>query len=935
VPLLRRLLPFVLVACSTAPLPADELPPGHPGPRWTPAGPEGGTVTALLVDPEDARRVLAATAGSGVFLSTDRGLSWSALPESPSGIFDVSPESPEGFLHVLLEIHRGVEGDLWVTGEGGKIHRLPPTGGSYQGIWDDLSIPDVEGLNQTLALDPLSPGVAFAGSFFGMNQWDGSAWSSLPDFPSDPGEPGDPLEILDLTFDAAGSTLWAGTVDGVYRSADGGDTWQSASGGLGVDRRVRALAAAPGVPGRLYATTTTGVYETADGGDHWTLVGFAPGFVRALVADPTDPERLWATLFGSLHVSDDGGATWSLVDELPDGVESVAVDPGGSGRVYAGSAGGVHRSIDGGAIWNRVNPGLYAHQIIDLDARPEAPGRVLAATRAGLLYRSTDFGAPWHLVGGDVYSVASSPADPSRVYASSGNTLRRSLDGGLTWQAAAAFEPLFMVRVWADPEEPDVVFAAGRETILFAEYATYLLRSADGGATWETVWEGREVEVHDLEFGPGGPGAPPVALFTTTESFLLGVDLLRSVDGGVTWEPLDTGFFDEFNVLADLAADPRRPGRFLGCCASFGPVETLDAGGSWHLFGFGLPGADRLFFDPTTPGTVYAASEFAGSFRSVDGGTTWFPIGAARSDRLGGRLDLGVTGEPAVLFAGTDRGVWALRPDASPCAPDDVTLCLEGGRFEVRVHWQDFQGGEGPGHAVPLTGNTGAFWFFRESNLELAVKLLDGRGVNGFWWVFHGSLSNVPFTLAVRDTETGAERFYPNLPRTFASRGDTRGFGEPVPVPAGGSLRLPGPLTAADPSGGLAALLPAEPATGVTTDAGTSGGACVPSDTALCLAGGRFRVEVEWQDFEGGSGPGRVHPLTGDTGAFWFFHESNLELFVKVLDARAVNGRWWVFYGSLSNVEFTLTVTDTETGTPRTYENPLRTFASRGDTAAF
>ena len=56
---------------------------------------------------------------------------------------------------------------------------------------------------------------------------------------------------------------------------------------------------------------------------------------------------------------------------------------------------------------------------------------------------------------------------------------------------------------------------------------------------------------------------------------------------------------------------------------------------------------------------------------------------------------------------------------------------------------------------------------------------------------------------------------------------------------------------------------------------------------------------------------------------------------VKVLDARAVNGHWWVFYGSLSNVPFTLTVTDTATGTPRVYRNPPRTFASRGDTAAF
>jgi hypothetical protein len=938
VALSHRLLPLVLIACSTPSLAGDDLPPGHPGPRWTPAGPEGGTVTALLVDPEDPRLVLAATAGSGVFLSTDRGITWSALVESPAGIFDLSPEVPEGFLHVVREIHRGSEGDLFLAGVAGTIHRLPSGGGSYEGAWDDLSIPPFERSPVTLAVDPLSPGVAYAGSFFGLAKRDGAGFSLLPGFPSDPGDPGDPLEILDLTFDAAGSTLWAATVDGVHRSSDGGDTWQDASGGLApAERRVRALAAATGVPGRLYAAAQIGFYATTDGGDHWTMVGFSPGFVRSLVVDPVDSEKLWAVVPGSLEVSADGGATWNLVTGLQDGVESVAVDPSGSGRVYAGGAGGVHRSVDGGATWNRVNSGLHAHQVVDLDARPEIPGRVLIATRAGRLYRSTDSGPPWGIVAIEFNSVASSPADPDRVYGSALGMVRRSFDGGATWETASAFPEHMLLQVWVHPGDPDVVFVAGRLIVPFGEIPTTLFRSADGGTTWETVWSTEaEVVVHDLEFGPGVPGAPPVALFTTTAGFLLGVDVLRSVDGGVTWEEADTSFFEEFNVLRDLAADPRRPGRFLGCCASFGPLETLDAGGSWHLFGFGLPGADRLLFDPTTPGTVYAASNFAGSFRSVDDGATWFPIGGARTDRLGGTLDLAVTGDPPSLFAGTDRGVWALRADTSPCAPDDVTLCLAGGRFEVRVQWQDFQGGAGPGHAVPLTGNTGAFWFFRESNLELAVKLLDGRGVNGFWWVFNGSLSNVPFTLAVRDTETGAERFYPNLPRTFASRGDTRGFEDPAPVPAGGSAGLAVPVAAADPSGGgFAALVAAEPPAGVATAPGASGGTCVPNDTALCLTGGRFRVEVEWEDFDGGSGPGRVHPLTGDTGAFWFFHPSNLELFVKVLDARAVNGHWWVFYGSLSNVPFTLTVTDTVTGTAKTYENPPRTFASRGDTTAF
>ena len=60
-----------------------------------------------------------------------------------------------------------------------------------------------------------------------------------------------------------------------------------------------------------------------------------------------------------------------------------------------------------------------------------------------------------------------------------------------------------------------------------------------------------------------------------------------------------------------------------------------------------------------------------------------------------------------------------------------------------------------------------------------------------------------------------------------------------------------------------------------------------------------------------------------------------MELTVKVLDGRPLNDRFWVFYGSLTNVEFTLEVTDTETGRQRVYRNPSGHFASAGDTDAF
>ena len=95
-----------------------------------------------------------------------------------------------------------------------------------------------------------------------------------------------------------------------------------------------------------------------------------------------------------------------------------------------------------------------------------------------------------------------------------------------------------------------------------------------------------------------------------------------------------------------------------------------------------------------------------------------------------------------------------------------------------------------------------------------------------------------------------------------------------------------------------------------------------------------FAVEASWR-IASSSGTGTAVPLSGDTGYFWFFGPANVEVVLKVLDGRLINGRFWVFYGALSNVEYTLTVTDTQTGAVKTYTNPSGRLASVADTSAF
>ena len=118
-------------------------------------------------------------------------------------------------------------------------------------------------------------------------------------------------------------------------------------------------------------------------------------------------------------------------------------------------------------------------------------------------------------------------------------------------------------------------------------------------------------------------------------------------------------------------------------------------------------------------------------------------------------------------------------PDVpSTCTPSAEALCLSEGRFQVTVRWRTPSGDEGNGGALPLTGDTGGFWYFDPANYELVVKVLDGRVINGAFWVFLGGLSDVAYEVTLVDTVSGTVRTYSNPPGTLASQADTSAFRE-------------------------------------------------------------------------------------------------------------------------------------------------------------
>ena len=249
----------------------------------------------------------------------------------------------------------------------------------------------------------------------------------------------------------------------------------------------------------------------------------------------------------------------------------------------------------------------------------------------------------------------------------------------------------------------------------------------------------------------------------------------------------------------------------------------------------------------------------------------------------------------------------------TPCASDPGILPANAGdNFCITLAAFDQRTGHaGPGLAIPQNAHFGYFSIPSitndPDNPEVFVKVLDGRSVNGHFWVFYGGLTDLQYTLDVRDFQTGLTRHY-----TKPSGSASGGFD----VLAFAAASTPDVERAPDGKPPAAPAPPTAPAT-------QSG--CANDNATLCLDSARgFTVTLAAVDQRTGhAGPGQAIPQSDVFGYFSIpaltSDPTNPEVFVKVLDGRAVNGHFWVFYGGLTDLQYTITVRDTATGQVRQY----------------
>ena len=181
-------------------------------------------------------------------------------------------------------------------------------------------------------------------------------------------------------------TLYAGTYDGgVFKSVSAGESWSAVNTGLPI-LYVRALAIDPQMPATLYAGTFgfAGVFKSTNAGGSWSASArFTIGDVLSLAIDPLMPTTVYAGTADGVFKSTNGGGSWSGVNTgLPNSpVQVVAIDPQTPTTLYSGTeTSGVFKSTNGGGSWNAINTGLTNPDVIALAIDPQTPARLYAGT---------------------------------------------------------------------------------------------------------------------------------------------------------------------------------------------------------------------------------------------------------------------------------------------------------------------------------------------------------------------------------------------------------------------------------------------------------------------------------------------------------------------------------------------------------------------------
>ncbi len=681
------------------------------GKTWKPVsdGSFGGSIGAVAVSSWDPNVVYVGggektlrgnvSHGDGMWKSTDAGKTWThvGLPESRHiPRIRIHPRDPE-------RVYAAVLGHLYGPNPERGVYRSLDGGATWQRI---LHVSDGAGAVD-LAMDPTNPRILYAALW----QVHRTPWS---------------LES-------------GGEDSGLWKSTDGGDTWNELSDKPGFPRGplgIIGIDVSASNPENLYAIVEAekgGVFRSKDGGDTWAKVNDErklrqrAWYYTRIYADPADEESVYVVNV-RFHRSKDGGKTYSTIDTPHGDNHDLWIDPNDPLRMIEANDGGANVSYDGGATWS-VQSNQPTAQMYRVSTDNAFPYRLLGGQQDNSAVRirsRSAFGGAigqrdWEpTAGGESGHIVAKPDDPDIVYGGSyGGFLvrfdhrtgeRRVVnvwpDNPMGWGAAdLTYRFQWNFPLFFSPHDPNLLYAAGN--VLFV--------SRDEGASWQPL--GGDLTRNDADkMGPsGGPitkdntsveyyGTIFAALESPHEAGVLwaGTDdglIQLSRDGGKEWADVTPKTLPEWTQINAIDAHPFEPGGLYVVGTrykldDFTPYlfKTVDYGKSWQRIDQGI---DRLHFtrairaDPDRRGLLYAGTE-NGVYVSFDDGAGWQSLQLELP--IVPITDMAVK-EQDLVVATQGRGYWILddltvlhqhKPDLTEAAAHlfepTTTFRLAGGR---------------------------------------------------------------------------------------------------------------------------------------------------------------------------------------------------------------------------------------------------------------
>lgn len=801
---MRMYLRWMLALLSFCAVQAQEVSPSlFNGLNWRLIGPfRGGRAVAVTGIPGGGSTFFMGAVDGGIWKTTDAGTVWAPIfdgqPVASIGALEVAPSDPQVLYAGTGE--SDIRSDL-ASGDG--VYKSTDGGAT----WKNIGLQDTRQISR-IAIDPRDPNTVFVAAL-------GHAYAGNPErgvFKSrDGGQTwkkvlykGPTVGAADLAIapdapDVLLAAMWeahrppwstyaplTGPGSGLYRSIDGGETWQQLSGnGLPAGHLGRiGVAIARGTHAkRMYAAIeadpkSAGIYRSDDGGNSWARVNSdarvtsRAWYFNCITVDPNDPDVLYIPNVAFYKLSD-GGKTLSIVRGAPGGDDyhQVWIDPANSAHMVLGTDQGTTVTLNGGKTWSTWynQPTAQFYHVITDNAFPYHVYGAQQDSGTAATASQTDHGEidsrDWFSVGGSESGyIAPDPRNPDVFYISGtfGELVRsdrRTMQNQniAPWPMPPTLATPMPERKYRDPWTPVLVFSPVQPNALYLG-TQYVMKTLDGGLHWQKISPDLTGVKPDVHLSGPQPANPVQAMecgygvvYTIAPSPLHAGEIWVGSDtglihltrnAGASWSDVTPQGVDAWSKITQIEVSHFTPGEAYAAVDrhrldDMRPYlfRTRDYGKTWTPIVNGI--GEHAFLnsireDPKRKGLLFAGTEF-GVYVSFDDGEHWLSL--QRNLPVTSIRDLAIH-DNDLIAATHGRAFWVLDDIAPLRQMGDKVVNAEMWLYRpsraLRMTSANFTGTplppEEPQAQNPPRGAYIDYYLRKDANAEVALDILDAQG---------------------------------------------------------------------------------------------------------------------------------------------------------------------------------------------------------------